>query len=532
MSNVTDTIPSNPRPAVRSTRFRRAQNPRHGVSGPLSLDSPAPEELTETDKLIETLRSFNVFEESDEAEARKTVLSKLEYLLQKFVYNAYRNTGCSEEEASSAGGKIFTFGSYALGAHFAGADIDVLCLVPGQVSKENFFVDFQSMLKDVPEVEWLTSVAHAHVPVLKLKLSGIHIDLVYASLSQDKIDDDFDLDNYELLSELEDTVLRSLNGPRVSRDILSLIPSVPVFQTALRFIKLWAKRRGLYSNVLGYFGGVAYAIMVARICQLFPNAVPSTIIVQFFIIYSQWQWPYPVILQSIDTRASKVPVWNPTSSAIDQGHRMPVITPAFPSMCSTHNVTKMNHGIIASELSRGAFWVNKILYEKASWDSLLDETNFFQNHKFFIQVVVSSKVATTQLEWAGNVESKLRSLSAALELLDGIVVIHANPQHFVSKHYCPDQDIVRRVQDGELKAAPKPKVDDKEVLHVTCFYFGIIPTVKGTDPLKAPELEPMLTDFEDRLLNSEEALNSVYVKINAIGPESLPENVFAPFSLY
>lgn len=38
------------------------------------------------------------------------------------------------------------------------------------------------------------------------------IDLVFACISLPKIGDDFDLDNYEILSKLEDTALRSLNG--------------------------------------------------------------------------------------------------------------------------------------------------------------------------------------------------------------------------------------------------------------------------------------------------------------------------------
>ena len=48
-----------------------------------------------------------------------------------------------------------------------------------------------------------------------------------------------------------------------------------------------AQRRGLYSNAMGYLGGINLAIMVARICQRNKNRHPAALVSQFFTFYSQ-----------------------------------------------------------------------------------------------------------------------------------------------------------------------------------------------------------------------------------------------------
>ena len=72
--------------------------------------------------------------------------------------------------------------------------------------------------------------------------------------------------------------------------ILKLVPNQETFKTTLRCIKLWAKNRGIYSNVLGYLGGVAWAILVANICIIFPHLAPNKLLYNFFRFYSQWEW--------------------------------------------------------------------------------------------------------------------------------------------------------------------------------------------------------------------------------------------------
>ena len=69
---------------------------------------------------------------------------------------------------------------------------------------------------------------------------------------------------------------------RATKALLALVPHQDYFRTTLRAVKAWARRRGVYSNVLGFLGGINWAILVAFICQLYPTALPATLFMRFF----------------------------------------------------------------------------------------------------------------------------------------------------------------------------------------------------------------------------------------------------------
>lgn len=83
---------------------------------------------------------------------REIVLGRLAAVIKKFVYKVSIARGLSEAAASAAGGKIYTFGSYRLGVHGPGSDIDTLCVVPKQITREDFFESLEPMLKDIEGV--------------------------------------------------------------------------------------------------------------------------------------------------------------------------------------------------------------------------------------------------------------------------------------------------------------------------------------------------------------------------------------------
>ncbi|KAM9599646.1 poly(A) polymerase gamma-like [Morphnus guianensis] len=221
-----------------------------------------------------------------------------------------------------------------------------------------------------------------------------------------------------------------LTGCRVTDEILHLVPNKENFRLTLRAIKLWAKRRGIYSSVLGFLGGVSCAVLVARTCQLYPNALASTLVNKFFLVFSGWEWPKPVLLKQQEESNLNLPVWDPRVNPSDRYHVMPIITPAYPQQNSTYNVSTSTRAVMVEEFKHGLAVTNEILQGKSDWSKLFEPLNFFQKYKHYIVLTASASTEEHHLEWVGLVESKIRVLVGNLERNEFISVAHVTPQSF------------------------------------------------------------------------------------------------------
>uniref|UniRef100_A0A6Q2ZK35 polynucleotide adenylyltransferase n=1 Tax=Esox lucius TaxID=8010 RepID=A0A6Q2ZK35_ESOLU len=402
----------------------------YGITSSISMAFPREIDHQYTFKLSEAMKPFGVFEDEDELNHRLAVLGKLNTFVKEWIAEISETKNLPPSAITNVGGKIFTFGSYRLGVHTKGADIDALCVSPRHVERTDFFDSFFAKLKQHDEIKDLRAVEDAFVPVIKFKFDGIEIDLLFARLALQTIPDNLDLRGDSHLRNLDIRCIRSLNGCRVTDEILYLVPNKENFRLTLRAIKLWAKRRGIYSNMLGFLGGVSWAMLVARTCQLYPNAVASTLVHKFFLVFSKWEWPNPVLLKQPEDSNLNLPVWDPRVNPSDRYHLMPIITPAYPQQNSTYNVSTSTRTIMSEEFKYGLSVTDEILQGKADWSKLFEPPNFFQKYKHYIVLTASASTEENHLEWIGLVESKIRVLVGNLERNEYITLAHVNPQSF------------------------------------------------------------------------------------------------------
>ena len=382
---------------------------------------PSKDEVELNVKFEKYLDTIEPLATSSEITSRKDVLNEIQKIVNKWVNEVSTKQGYTGEALKAACGKVFTFGSFRLGLITPTADIDALCVAPKHISRDDFFGSLQPILEANPRVSELSGVPDAVVPIIKMKYDKIEVDLTFARLNLAVIDSKLEnLGSDNLLKHLDEKTVRSINGTRVADSLLSLVPNQGTFITVLRFIRHWAKKRGLYSNAIGYFGGITWAILSARVCQMYPNYTPLKICEKFFLVYSRWNWSNPVTLCPI-TQSSEVglmgfKIWNPKVNASDRHHLMPVITPAFPCMNSTYNVTETTRRILLSEFGRGNEILSSFVQDNNTiLDRLVRSPPFLSLFNFYIVVKVESGNPALLNKLKGFVESRIRLFLKFLE---------------------------------------------------------------------------------------------------------------------
>jgi len=359
-----------------------------------------------------------------ELKKRERVLTGLRNMVLEWIIRIAKKKGYSEDVQRAAGGKLYTSGSYRLGVHEPGADIDTICVTPSICEKEDFFGELKETLLAHKDVTNLNSVEGARVPIITFDWEEVNIDLLFARLQQVSVPESIDIDNDQILANVSVATEKSLNGPRVTNLIAKLVSGTPEryqgFLKVVRCVRKWAKAKGLYSNKMGYLGGVNFNIMVAMICQLYPNASPSNLLRKFFTIYTKWTWPNPVLLtKPFDAKIQGpdfhlLQVW---TNPLGNREQMPIITPAYPCMNSSLSVNRKTLQVMHNELVKAHRIVESIFAkgseqddDGSAWADLFEPSDFLINFQHYLCLVCVASSPSDFQEWKGYIESRVRIL--------------------------------------------------------------------------------------------------------------------------
>ena len=406
-----------------------------GVCPSRSLETFSESDVSDTISLVEYLDTVAPLETVQGDQIRQIVIGLLKRITCEWCYETAISLGASESLARETKCALVAFGSYKLGGLIGpSSDMDLVCICPSILTVDAFFTRLVAKLHEVESVSEIVPIPTAFTPIIKLKVNGIDIDLLFSRLAVPRIDMVGDISKIDsddkFLCGIDQRSARALNGPRVANMILKLVPNLETFRTTLRAVKFWANRRQIYANVLGYFGGIAWAICVAKTCQLYPNYSPSQLLETFFILITEPD-TFPVKLNQVEMKDqvefAHFQVWSPDNP---RGGLMPVLTPAFPCQNATDPVTESTKKVIIDECSRAVAILNPTdmaLGVDTDESPAVAPTYEEKLKNLFSEAVPTNPMIRIEISGAtqkvfsrikGFVELKLRSLIYSIEKID------------------------------------------------------------------------------------------------------------------
>ncbi|EKX46853.1 hypothetical protein GUITHDRAFT_162826 [Guillardia theta CCMP2712] len=402
---------------------------------PLSFDGPSVADMQLNDKLMETLKQLGAYEDKECNKRREQALENIEKIMKTWTCEICKTKNISLDFDCSC--RVAPFGSYCLGVHSHDSDIDLLCIIPEVVNRSEFFSRVPAKLAEVEGITCIKSLADAFAPVIKFQYCGFDIDLGMVRMPCGSIPPDLNIALDRHLLRIEDTKdITCLNGPRVTYELLQRVPNIENFKVLLRAIKLWARRREIYSKIIGFPGGVAWGIMAAQVAQLYPKMCPSLLLEKFFHLYKHWKFEDAIIVappeecQAPDGQERyNLHAWDPTRRHFSR-RPLTVITPTYPMDNSTFNVTDSALNVIRNEISRANSLTQGLAQGESSYNDLFEPAMFFKQYGTFVQIEVLGSEKHIEA-FSGYVESQIRKLVEKLTTSQlGLYIVHPCTRHF------------------------------------------------------------------------------------------------------
>jgi hypothetical protein len=302
----------------------------------------------------------------------------------------------------TAAAHMFVSGSYKLGVDVT-SDIDVVFVVPAGITRRHVFEGFAAVLEAAADVTELQVLPNARVPLIGLRLAGQELDVATCHLMEPTLPSRASLlTSYEWMNGLDDASVLAFNGPRVTETMIARLKEVAdsgrSYLVALRVLRTWAKRRGVYNNKAGYFGGVNLALLLLTV--LTATRTADELLTAFFARFAKWDWKVPIEIVT-DHDESACPVylqakeWSKASSARDA---VVLLTPCYPRFNSMYSAMPCTRDVMRRELVRAAALAPE-------WRLVCAPLVALATCQRFLRVVLTGTV-----QWVGYMQTQVRFL--------------------------------------------------------------------------------------------------------------------------
>ncbi|KAM3131565.1 hypothetical protein pb186bvf_016349 [Paramecium bursaria] len=357
------------------------------------------------DTIYEILEASKNEDNKEVEQQNKEKIEQLEEIVKTWSLDIAENEQrVHRDQLKQCAAVLIPYGSILLGVADTKSDIDLICVAPSTIDRhQHFFQGLYNILMNTKGVEQINKIESTTNPIIKMIFKGLHIDINFAQLNLDTLPKNIDDHLDELRQNLfqgEEKSVNALNGRKNGILIRNSVVNQNQFVESLKIVKLWAKRRGISGNILGYLGGISWAILVSKICQLFPNLDSLTTVDIFFKVYSLWNWQNYISIDDSDqeNKFSQL-CWKDEQNERKQFELMKIITPAYPYINSSYKVRDITFRTMMDEFRRGA--------ELNDWNKVIEDFDFLNYFQHYFTISIVSDDEQNFHKWIGFCEAQL-----------------------------------------------------------------------------------------------------------------------------
>ncbi|KAK4100872.1 hypothetical protein N658DRAFT_496961 [Parathielavia hyrcaniae] len=251
----------------------------------------APQNLAQPGGVETALLHLEVIPSDEEVAKRKQALD----LLTSVVLDTSAADAAGRAQPAVV---VVPVGSYALDVWTSSSDTDVLCI--GPFSSHIFFALASQRLRKAAAqgVKILRRVRAQTGTMLELEVQGIKMDLQYCPTTSvaERWPDVLQTPPSDPVWYLSAQTLSKLKAIRDIDYLRRSLPDLATFRLAHRFIKTWAKSRGIYSARFGFLSGIQISILLARVHKQLAHQSPGQpvppehLLATFFTHYATFPW--------------------------------------------------------------------------------------------------------------------------------------------------------------------------------------------------------------------------------------------------
>lgn len=290
-------------------------------------------------------------------------------------------------------------GSSRLGIISQNSDIDVLCPIPPDV----LLLDFLQAVNEsvIAFADNTRLISDAQVPILKMKIEGISVDLMAAvhPFFPQKVD--ASLAMYQ--AEFDTVSWQAMGSVMEANFLLKSLPngvSMHDFRRYIRAVRAWTKARQLAGNgwgLLGTFSWTLAAIYALRQCteKQLQGGVEQWLPF-FFQTLARHDWSNPIALST----AGKA--YRPSGKR----DKMPIVTSVAPCFNSARNITASTFHLLVAELQRA----HRLTHKTQDWSALYDDKDLLKGYEKHSEILFDTEEARGHIE--GNFVKMLLDLEA------------------------------------------------------------------------------------------------------------------------